>query len=78
MIFNASIIALGLIGGMARPLGAHELKSKSLSVADLLDARQSVAVGSLNLRLISGETLCQWHLLMIPRQLAKPWPPQEA
>jgi hypothetical protein len=51
MICNASVIALSLMGGMARPLGAHELKSDSLSAADLLDARESIAVGSLKLRL---------------------------
>jgi hypothetical protein len=51
MFCNAIVIALGLIGGMARPIGAHELKSESLSAADLLDARESIAIGSLNLRL---------------------------
>jgi hypothetical protein len=51
MICNASVIALSLAGGMARPLGAHELKFESLTAADLLDARESIAVGSLKLRL---------------------------
>jgi len=49
MSCNASIIALSLMGGMASC--AHELNSESLSNADLLDARESIAVGSLKLRL---------------------------
>jgi hypothetical protein len=51
MICNASGIALSLMGGTAPPLGARELKSESLSAADLQDAQESVAVGSLKLRL---------------------------
>jgi hypothetical protein len=50
-ICNASVIALILIGGMAEPLGAREHRPESLSAADLLDARESIAVGSLKLRL---------------------------
>jgi hypothetical protein len=51
MICNASVIALSLIGGTALPLGARELKSESLSAADLQDAQESITVGSLKLRL---------------------------
>src|ERR1700722_14947389 len=51
MICNASVIALSLMGAMPPPLGARELKSESLSAADLQDAQESIAVGSLKLRL---------------------------
>jgi hypothetical protein len=51
VICNASVIALGLIGGTAHPLSANDLNSESLSAADLPDARESIAVGDFNLRL---------------------------
>jgi hypothetical protein len=51
MICSASVIALGLIGGITGLLSANELNSESLSAADLPDARESIAVGGFNLRL---------------------------
>ncbi len=51
MICNASVIAFGLLGGTALPLGAHDLEAESLSAADLLDAKESITIGSSKLRL---------------------------
>jgi hypothetical protein len=51
IICNAGVIALSLMGGTALSLGARELKSESLSTADLQDAQESIAVGSSKLRL---------------------------
>lgn len=48
---SASVIALCLTTAIATPLGVRELPSEPLSAADLQDAKESVTLGSLKLRL---------------------------
>jgi hypothetical protein len=51
MICSAGAIAFGLFGGIALPFGTHDLKSDSLSSANLVDARESISIGGSKLRL---------------------------
>jgi hypothetical protein len=49
--YKAGTIALSLFSGIAFPLAADDLKADPPSAADLLNARETISVGGLRLRL---------------------------